>query len=86
MKPVPTVEWYGPSPPWAPAEVQAREREEAAKRAVLAPQPMTLEQIADLVERARSASSVRKAVRLAASRWLFQQVNVVKPRVAGYRR
>jgi hypothetical protein len=86
MKPVPTVEWYGPSPPWAPAEVQAREREEAAKRAVLAPQPMTLEQIADLVERARSASSVRKAVRLAASRWLFQRLNVVKPRVAGYRR
>jgi hypothetical protein len=52
---LPAIEWYGPSPPWAPAEVLAREREDAARRALLAPQPMGPEQIADLVARVRSA-------------------------------
>lgn len=59
MKPVPPIEWYGPSPPWAPAEVQAREREDAARRSVLAPQPMTPAQVANLVARVRAVCKSR---------------------------
>jgi hypothetical protein len=51
--PAAKIEWYGPSPPWAPAERQAREHEDAARLDVLRPMPMTAEQVADFVERVR---------------------------------